>query len=381
MENPQIENSVRGRSRDMARSKPASPKSRSQSRSACRSTGDSQRQQKRSSASQERSQKPTQPDGKDRRSTTQPERPLPSGHNPFIPPPRPMPAQHRQRDSAQPHTQQHQSHADTRQFNRQTRRPASADGRKQNSSEMANSFRRSLNAHSKQRALGRTGFTNADADRQYRKWTREHRLICYGVVAATDEALDFILFESKKAGVTMYEDSRFKPFLKATGYRSCGHVVGRKKFFLLKDDHEEVTTFLTTLGYKRSAHSKAGFRPADLEFEFKANSTWHKGVSELCNSGGTVWSFLHGLDFIKESEEGTYMLIAAKVTDWVVQSLICRGYTTLEQAHALGFEVRRLPVESAGEFSSLHAYRFVISNEAPVSLREHWISQGWQLAI
>ena len=98
-------------------------------------------------------------------------------------------------------------------------------------------------------------------------------MVCYGVVAATDEALKFILTESKKAGVTTYEDSRFKPFLKATGYRSCGHVVGRKKFFLLKDDHEEVTTFLTTLGYKRSVHFKAEFRPADIAFEFKANST------------------------------------------------------------------------------------------------------------
>ena len=187
MENPQIENSVGEPNRDMARSKPASLKSRSQSRSVGRSSGDSQRQQKRSSTSQEQGQKQTQPDGKDRRSAAQPERPLPSGHNQFIPQPRPLPSQHDQRDSAQPHAQQRQSHADARQYNPQTRRPVPADGRQQSSSEMAHSFRRSLNAHSKQRALGRTGFTNADADRQYRKWTREHRLICYGVVAATDE--------------------------------------------------------------------------------------------------------------------------------------------------------------------------------------------------
>jgi len=77
-----------------------------------------------------------------------------------------------------------------------------------------------------------------------------------------------------------------------------------------------------------------------------------------------------GLDFIRQSEEGSYLLIAAKATDWIVQSLICRGYISSSQAHTLGLEVRRLPVDSAGEFTSLHAYRIVISNEAPASLQE-----------
>jgi len=80
----------------------------------------------------------------------------------------------------------------------------------------------------------------------------------------------------------------------------------------------------------------------------------------MLNTGGPAWRFLPGLNDLGYSE-GSYLLVAAKATEWIVSQLVQMNFCSdWHQARDLGFEVSRIPVAAAGINTNLHEYTLVV---------------------